>query len=341
MMEIANATAWLVLAFGDDRSYGGNIGYEEDHTKVYDFDNKVQNHTQIVPGAIMLIRDKTRLLGAARVATVDSQVSTKTLRRCPECNTTKWIERKTLSPRYRCREGHLFDTLKIDEVPCIEYQAHFGTSYRPAVVEIPFETLRSACPNYADQVSIQRLQLGLLGDALQTAIPDVNTLLEPTISIASLVDDEPADPFVPNDEDRRKTVLRQLKMRRGQSKFREQLVDRYGGRCLVSGCSLLVLIEAAHISPYRGDDDNHPENGLLLRPDIHTLFDLDLLGIHPGTLEIYVHPELELEVEYMQFVGKKLRCGEKRPSTEALQSRWEAFEKRSLSTLLGSGSVSE
>jgi len=45
MTAIASTTAWLVLALGDDRSYGGNVGCcEEDHRKVYDFDNKVQNY---------------------------------------------------------------------------------------------------------------------------------------------------------------------------------------------------------------------------------------------------------------------------------------------------------
>ena len=55
-------------------------------------------------------------------------------------------------------------------------------------------------------------------------------------------------------------------------------------RCMVSGCQLVDLLEAAHIRPYRGENDNHPSNGLLLRADLHTLFDLDLLGIDPETL---------------------------------------------------------
>ena len=33
------------------------------------------------------------------------------------------------------------------------------------------------------------------------------------------------------------------------------------------------------LPPYRGTKDNHPDNGLLLRADIHTLFDLDMIGI--------------------------------------------------------------
>src|SRR5271155_3471993 len=43
------------------------------------------------------------------------------------------------------------------------------------------------------------------------------------------------------------------------------------------------LLEAAHISPYRGLQSNHPQNGLLLRADLHSLFDLGMLAVDPLT----------------------------------------------------------
>ena len=76
-------------------------------------------------------------------------------------------------------------------------------------------------------------------------------------------------------------VERQIRERRRQERFRDLLRARHGNRCLVTGCAVLAVLEAAHIKPYRGEDDNHPENALLLRSDVHTLFDLDLLGIEP------------------------------------------------------------
>jgi len=50
------------------------------------------------------------------------------------------------------------------------------------------------------------------------------------------------------------------------------------------------VLEAAHIKPYRGKTDSHLENGLLLRADLHTLFDLNLIGVEPDTLTVRVHP---------------------------------------------------
>ncbi|AWH20110.1 DUF3427 domain-containing protein [Stenotrophomonas sp. ZAC14D2_NAIMI4_6] len=85
-----------------------------------------------------------------------------------------------------------------------------------------------------------------------------------------------------NGEDRRGKELRAIFVRRGQRAFRRKLLKAYGERCAVTGCKITELLEAAHISPYRGDHTNKVSNGLLLRADIHTLFDLGLLWVDEG-----------------------------------------------------------
>ena len=77
--------------------------------------------------------------------------------------------------------------------------------------------------------------------------------------------------------------------RRNQGGFRKSLRKRYGDRCMASGCTLMSLVEAAHILPYHGGVDDSPDNGLLLRADLHTLFDLNFLGIDPHTLQVRIH----------------------------------------------------
>jgi hypothetical protein len=72
----------------------------------------------------------------------------------------------------------------------------------------------------------------------------------------------------------RETTLRAIAVRRGQSGFRQRLISAYSGQCAVSGSAPLEVLEAAHIVPYRGEDTNVTQNGLLLRADWHTLFDL-------------------------------------------------------------------
>lgn len=157
--------------------------------------------------------------------------------------------------------------------------------------------------------------------------------LEPTMS--ARLPDEAADRtgpndganYIPREGDWREIVERQIRERRGQQRFRDIPRERYGDRCLATGCEVLAELEAAHIKPYQGEVDNHPENGLLLRSDIHTLFDLDLIGIEPDRLQLELHPDLARE--YGNLSGQTICCQrEHRPSREALKLRYERFQQR-------------
>lgn len=133
--------------------------------------------------------------------------------------------------------------------------------------------------------------------------------------------------YFPIAGDSRQVVMQQIRVRRGQRTFRQTLRSRYGNQCMITGCQLLDIIEAAHISPYRGEADNHPENGLLLRADLHTLFDLDLLGIHPESLQVQFHPAAKA-AGYHEWEGETILCSNVRPSQTALESRWQRFLMR-------------
>lgn len=126
-------------------------------------------------------------------------------------------------------------------------------------------------------------------------------------------------------EDARKDILQNLKSRPGQSQFKADLYARYGEGCMVTDCRIDGLVEAAHIIPYRVNADHHPSNGLLLRADIHTLFDMHLLGIQPETLEVSLHPVAERD-GYGYVRGKRLRfLTQLRPSSQSLGVRWRWF----------------
>lgn len=133
--------------------------------------------------------------------------------------------------------------------------------------------------------------------------------------------------YNPEDGDLRELVTRQIRARRGQQQFRDALREQYGNRCVVTNCGIVAILEAAHINPYRGDNDNHPTNGLLLRTDIHTLFDLNLLGVEPELLHVELHPDIIGEYGYL--VDKPLICPIGiRPSRKALEARYKLFCQR-------------
>jgi putative restriction endonuclease len=61
--------------------------------------------------------------------------------------------------------------------------------------------------------------------------------------------------------------------RLGQGAFRVLVADAYQRRCAITGERTLPVLEAAHIRPYANDGPHRVSNGLLLRSDLHTLFD--------------------------------------------------------------------
>jgi hypothetical protein len=136
------------------------------------------------------------------------------------------------------------------------------------------------------------------------------------------------DEYIPGNVDSRQSAYQFIKKRRGQTGFRNALLDQYDRTCVISGCQITEILEAAHIKPYRGENDNHPENGLLLRSDLHTLFDLDLMGIEPENLIIRFHPSVKKDKIYRDLADKRVRNLYKKPSLAALKERWELFQKR-------------
>ena len=83
-----------------------------------------------------------------------------------------------------------------------------------------------------------------------------------------------------------KKVLRAVRERPGQAKFRKKLKAAYAHTCCITGCTIAEALEGAHIDPYLGIGSDNVKNGLLLRRDLHALFDADLIGIEPATLTV-------------------------------------------------------
>ena len=70
------------------------------------------------------------------------------------------------------------------------------------------------------------------------------------------------------------------------------LKQAYGRRCAVTGDKIVPVLRAAHIRPVTSSGENRVDNGLLLRSDVHTLFDRGYLGIHPDRKSLLVSPRL-------------------------------------------------
>lgn len=118
----------------------------------------------------------------------------------------------------------------------------------------------------------------------------------------------------------RNQVIESIIRRRGHPSFRQQLLAAYEYRCAITNFNAVDALEAAYILPYRGKYTHHPSNGLLLRADLHTLFDLGKIAVDTRTMAVVVADDLA-ESSYKILAGRPLRfpAGEElRPSTEAL-----------------------
>lgn len=124
-----------------------------------------------------------------------------------------------------------------------------------------------------------------------------------------------------NYSDFRRRVIREIVSRQGQPVFRQRLFNAYGGKCAVTGCSIRVLLEAAHILPYAGAWHTEAKHGILMRSDIHTLFDRGLLWIDSG-FKVRVDESL-FGTEYFELDGGNLTLPE-RKSDQPLVEHLEA-----------------
>ncbi|MCZ4296639.1 HNH endonuclease [Henriciella marina] len=115
------------------------------------------------------------------------------------------------------------------------------------------------------------------------------------------------------------------KPRPHQHAFRTALLAAYEGRCCVTGLAISEALEAAHILPHTGDARfDVVENGLLLRRDLHTLFDAFLWSINPETSKVVLAKPL-INSPYREFEGK---VAGKLAAKQTLRFHYMQFKKR-------------
>lgn len=162
-------------------------------------------------------------------------------------------------------------------------------------------------------------------------IPDFDIFL-PDTNILKLVDVQEKikddDCFkADNIKDAREKILASIVRRQGQSGFRKTLLQAYNGKCCITDCDVEAVLDAAHIIPYQGTDTNHVANGLLLRADIHNLFDLYMISINSKIGKVEVSSSLK-DTQYWYLNGKNLSVPLDlafQPSNDALNYHYSKF----------------
>lgn len=297
-------TAWLVLAVGDDRQHGGNDGYDDDPSQHYSWDDTVPNHGRIAVGDVIALWDKKQLLGLGTISGIETGSETKTLYFCPSCKKADFKRRKRLTPACRCNKcGALFDEPGEKTKRVVTYRSRHGETWMDGRGLLTGRQVRDLCDSPDSQLSMRPARWERLRDALLAT----DSL---TFEDFGPDDDGPSDGGrgVGGSAVRRPIAgghrMKNVRTRVGQGPFRKQLLRDHGQVCAFTGPAPVGALQAAHLYSFADEEEHHDWGGLLLRNDVHSLFDRGQIAVNPGTGRIEVDDELQGYPAYAALHGQ-------------------------------------
>lgn len=279
--------AWLVIVAGDNRQHGGNKGYADDPASYYSWDSTVPNHDAVKVGDVIVLWDKKVLLGASVIEAIEEHDGEKDRFRCPACGKTAFKPRKNRSPVYKCQTacGAEFDRPTKETIRVHTYRSRHESAWTDLDGQLDGATLRSLCISTKSMHSIRLLDW----EQFKSSLGGVSAIPTGTFELThQLVTDGHCEAMV--------------RVRRGQGAFRRGLLERFGSVCAFTGPQPPAVLDAGHLYSYSTVGKHDLRGGLLLRKDIHRLFDVGLLCVRANG-EVDVSPKLAGYSEYSQLDG--------------------------------------
>jgi hypothetical protein len=193
--------------------------------------------------------------------------------------------------------------------------------------------LRAVCDNLGFPADIRASLFDrLLHDAKPPAalLEAVHKAIGPSLARYSAL--EPDDGYEPQGGDDDPATLptelaaSAIRARRGRRVLRDRLCRLYGNRCALTGACVRDLLEVAYIVPFPSGEVHELNNTILLRADLHTLWDLNLIGVDPQSMRVFLAPRLA-GTTYEQLAGRALlaRRDGTNVSRDVLEERWRLF----------------
>lgn len=213
-----------------------------------------------------------------------------------------------------------------------EYLSKCDVLVRAADADLDYEPYAAFNRSQGMLVGVARIRFA---DSDRTAIaaaewkPEKEQKFSPTSFAAPKYETPPAPPYIPPTSSAGKK-WQAVTQRPGQVKFRKNLKSAYEQRCCITGCAVPEALEGAHIDAYKSPASDNLRNGLLLRRDVHALYDKHLIAIEPETLLIRVTTSVRDLVGYAQLHDTKLTLPKDTshyPDPGALKRRWKKFKQ--------------
>lgn len=312
--------AWLLMAAGDNRGHGGNLGYDDQIDAYYSWDSNVPNYMNLQVGDPIALWDKQTLLGISVIEEIQTTRGPKLLHRCPECRTTRISERKRALPQYRCMKcQHEFEAPEIDVVVVDVYRARYDAAWTSLEGLLSEQEVRSLALHPGDINAMRPIDWGRLRQLLlergaDRAVGRATARIEVSHQDSSGLGLELAHGF----------THAFVRVRRGQQAFRDQLLAAQGNLCAFTGPAPPRVLEAGHLYSYAEVGTHHEYGGLMLRRDIHRLFDDGALAVNPDGLRVDVSPELDPYPQYARLRGVQLTLELRESQVVWLAKHWTA-----------------
>ncbi len=190
-----------------------------------------------------------------------------------------------------------------------EYRSRHDAAWRDLDRCLDGATLRKLCEAPKSQLSFRLLRWDEFKDALARAGREgvLSTLDERVSGLAG----------------GHKTAT--VRVRLGQGTFRDRLLVRQGAVCAFTGSTPPAALEAGHLYSYASVGEHDDHGGLLLRRDIHRLFDRGDLAVHRESLRIDVKPELQSYDIYAALHGKPVAVLMSVGQVSWLREHWRQY----------------
>jgi hypothetical protein len=157
--------------------------------------------------------------------------------------------------------------------------------------------------------------------------PIQNALTQPYSGLRSL--NLPFDLSNPVDERRR--VLSEQAVRDGAVEFRRDVFAAWESRCAICRVAVPEVLEAAHIYPYLGIKTNDLRNAILLKSDLHILFDAHLISLESVGPRLVIRTSQTLsDTPYAKYDGQMIRLPialMHQPASEVLEDHLKKFRE--------------
>jgi len=165
---------WMFLVKTTNRTFGGNLGYEDTIYNTYQWDDTVPNYNKVKVGDIVVLRDGKASVGISVINSIQiNEAQSKIRRRCPFCNSTKIYERTSFSPEFKCQDKKCLKEFGANEViiqniPITKFKANYSNGWLDLIGRISVKGIKDISISSGSQHSIRLLSW----DKLKTYLDD-------------------------------------------------------------------------------------------------------------------------------------------------------------------------